>query len=416
MASKKSKGKYEADLVKTYHQISGKPKKPGKKVFTIALIGVVATCIVAAAALGVYLYFFSGVTPGLIMNNVSVLDVNLGGMSREDAVSALQTAFDEQYTKETMSVTIQDQRTEISADDIGMTLDTEAAVEAAYGLGRTGTQAKRKLDQAQAALGGMDVDVSDFLHVDDAALQAELEKLTQQFAAQAIDGSWELVGEKPDLTTEEIPVTEQLLKVDLGAYGYEIDMQTLMNQVKEGYATCDFNITYDCKIIEPKAVELDKVYAEVCSEPVEAVMDPETFEVSAHAYGYTFNLENAKALQKERSVGETFEVPFTVVIPTHTKAGLEDILFRDVLGTYTAYSSSDPANRDVNLKLSCQAINGIVLMPGEIFSYNPALGERTPEAGCRLCGQRDPQGIRRRHLSGILLPVSKCPEGRYGNR
>ena len=81
MAKKKtSSGKYETDLVKTYYQISGEPKKSGKKVFTTILIVCICTCLVAAGALAAYLYFFSGVTPGLIMNNVSVLGVNLGGL------------------------------------------------------------------------------------------------------------------------------------------------------------------------------------------------------------------------------------------------------------------------------------------------------------------------------------------------
>ena len=90
---KKSGGKYEADLVKTYHQISGKPKKSGKKIFATILIIAVCVCFVAAGALAAYLYFFSGVTPGLIMNNVSVLGVNLGGLSKGDALTTLQTAF-----------------------------------------------------------------------------------------------------------------------------------------------------------------------------------------------------------------------------------------------------------------------------------------------------------------------------------
>jgi vancomycin resistance protein YoaR len=39
------------------------------------------------------------------------------------------------------------------------------------------------------------------------------------------------------------------------------------------------------------------------------------------------------------------------------------------------------ADRNTNLRLACEAINGLVLFPGEIFSYNEALGERTAERG-----------------------------------
>lgn len=404
---KKSGGKYEADLVKTYHQISGKPKKSGKKVFATVLIILVCVCFVAAGGLAAYLYFFSGVTPGLIMNNVSVLGVNLGGMSKDDATAALQTAFDEEYCKETMVVTILDKRAEITADTIGLTLNVEGAVEAAYSMGRTGSQANRKMEQAQAALSGISVDTTELLHIDETALTAELEKLCQLFPEEAVDGSWELVGERPDLTTEEIPEGDQLLTVHMGAQGYEIDLDALATQVTDAYSACDFQVRYTCKVLEPKPVDLDQVYEEVCTEPVEAVMDPETFSVSAHAYGYSFDLMKAKNLQNQTPLEKSFDVPFTTTAPIHTQKVLEDMLFRDVLGTYTAYSSSDPANRDVNLKLSCQAINGIVLMPDEIFSYNPALGERTPEAGWKQADGYVGSETRKEYGGGICQ-ASSC--------
>lgn len=407
MSKKKSGGKYEADLVKTYHQISGKPKKSGKKVFATVLIVLVCVCLVGAGALVGYLYFFSGVTPGLIMNNVSVLGVNLGGLSKEDALHTLQNAFHEEYAKQIMVVTILDQRTEIAPEAIGISLDAEGAVEAAYGMGRTGSQANRKVEQAQAALGGIQVDTTDFLHMDEAELEAELMTLKQQFPAQPVDGSWELVGERPDLTAEEVPADGQLLRVHTGTQGYEIDMSALMTQVKKAYASCEFQVRYTCNVLEPKAVDLDAVYKEVCTEPVEAVMDPETFDVSPHTYGYSFDLTEAKGLQRETALDKSFDIPFSPISPTHTKAGLESLLFRDVLGTYTAYSSSDPANRDVNLKLSCRAINGIVLMPGEIFSYNPALGERTPEAGWKQADGYVGSETRKEYGGGICQ-ASSC--------
>lgn len=377
----KKTGKYEANVVKTYYQVSGKPKKGGKKVFSTILIVLVAVCFVATAALGAYLYFFSGVTPGLILNNVSVLGVSIGGMSREDASATLESAFEGDYCQNNMVITMYDQQIEIPAHTAGITLDVNAAVEAAYDLGRTGNQAQRKLEQSQAALIGIKANAAPFLSYNDSALREECSTLFSRFTTEAIDGSWEITGGKPDLSADEAPENTQTLVVTAGTPGYEMDMEDLLEQIKEAYANAKFSVEYTCKITEPKKVDLNQVYDECCTEPVEAQMDKDTFEVSEHSYGYVFDLEAAQALQKDTAFGERFEVPFTVVAPQHTKAALEEVLFRDVLGTYTAYSASDPNNRDVNLKLSCKAINDTVLMPGEIFSYNPALGKRTPEAG-----------------------------------
>ena len=34
-----------------------------------------------------------------------------------------------------------------------------------------------------------------------------------------------------------------------------------------------------------------------------------------------------------------------------------------------------------NLRLACEAINGTILNPGEVFSFNDVVGERTAEKG-----------------------------------
>jgi len=47
----------------------------------------------------------------------------------------------------------------------------------------------------------------------------------------------------------------------------------------------------------------------------------------------------------------------------------------------TPYKGTDTNNRNTNLAIACEAVNGLVLLPGEVFSYNDTLGERTKEAG-----------------------------------
>ena len=50
------------------------------------------------------------------------------------------------------------------------------------------------------------------------------------------------------------------------------------------------------------------------------------------------------------------------------------------MGTYTATGSNNKS-RNTNLRLACEAINGVVLNPGDVFSYNDTLGERSAENG-----------------------------------
>jgi len=96
--------------------------------------------------------------------------------------------------------------------------------------------------------------------------------------------------------------------------------------------------------------------------------------------GYRFDLDAAKAALAAAQPGDVLKFPFEEILPEIDTDSIEDALFRDELGTYTAKSGSS-YNRDTNLRLACEALDGIILYPGDVFSYNQALGERTPEKG-----------------------------------
>ncbi len=51
-----------------------------------------------------------------------------------------------------------------------------------------------------------------------------------------------------------------------------------------------------------------------------------------------------------------------------------------LISSYTTQTTSN-RNRNTNIRLSAEAINGITVLPGEIFSFNGTTGERTAEKG-----------------------------------
>ena len=58
----------------------------------------------------------------------------------------------------------------------------------------------------------------------------------------------------------------------------------------------------------------------------------------------------------------------------------------DLIGTfYTTYNNSD-RNRNTNLAVGCQYINGTILAPGEVFSANVELGSQTAAGGYKMAG------------------------------
>lgn len=111
--------------------------------------------------------------------------------------------------------------------------------------------------------------------------------------------------------------------------------------------------------------------------PVDDSLDMTEYRFVPGSYGYSFDLDVAKAALAQAKPGETVSVPMTFVEPEILG---DAVYFRDVLGSCET-KHSDNENRNTNLRLLCEALNGVVVQPGETFSYNDTLGERTAEKG-----------------------------------
>jgi len=97
--------------------------------------------------------------------------------------------------------------------------------------------------------------------------------------------------------------------------------------------------------------------------------------------GCDFDVEEAKDIWTAAELAKTVEIPLEIVYPEVTTEYLEGLLFRDQLGFSATYYPNSVDNRISNLNKAADAINGIILYPGDVFSYNETLGQRTLEAG-----------------------------------
>lgn len=372
----------DTELEEAYSQIADPaPAKSGKRRTIIIISICAAVLLLAACALGGYFYFFhSSLEDGIIMNGVSIAGVDVGGMTKEDARSALNLAIGDSYSEKPMVITILDETVELTPELTGVSFDYDAAIEAAYALGRGYSRSERQAQQLEAATSGIQVDMLECLNLDTEVLYAALQSLCKDFGSTLTQTTYEITGAAPDLSSEEEPTELQTLVITMGTPEFPFDLDDLYDQVLAAYQSNTMEVEYQCEVTMPDPIDLDALYEQTTSEAVEPEIDFETMEVSAHAYGYSFDLEAAKLAVEEAGYGEAVEIPFTVTAPTQTKEVLAAMLFRDELATYTAYQASS-SNRATNLRLACEAINGTILMPGDTFDYNEVVGERTPERG-----------------------------------
>ncbi len=120
----------------------------------------------------------------------------------------------------------------------------------------------------------------------------------------------------------------------------------------------------------------------------------ESFNKTTGAFVYTKE-QNGRALDQEKLVEQLLDAiesgnyqaeimaGFTVTPPKRTQAQAKEQY--EVIGTFTT-TTTDNKNRNQNIRLAVDSINGLILKPGEEFSFNNTTGNRTKEKGYQPAG------------------------------
>ena len=351
----------------------------------------ICTCaVILVALLGTIagILYVSSADPydNQILNNVSVLGINLGGMTRREAEEVVEDRFRELYSDTDMVVTISDTLLTFPAKDTKLTLDAKALAEDAYRYGRTGTKAEQEAAYQSSLTGVHTIGLLPYLTMNEDFIHSVLDGYANGFTTVYAESSYRLEGEMPALDTEKYQKNApcQLLVITLGTPGMGVDIDKLYNEIMDAYSLGIFRIEKEAASADmvPELPDLQAIYEAVSIAPVNASVDRQTFEPIPGSYGYDFDIEEAQHLLDQADFGDTFQVSMRYVEPEILDG---NVLYRDVLASFQT-KHTDNANRNTNLKLACQAINDTILMPGETFSFNNCLGERTSQKGYKPAG------------------------------
>ncbi|MBO5478125.1 MAG: VanW family protein [Clostridia bacterium] len=133
---------------------------------------------------------------------------------------------------------------------------------------------------------------------------------------------------------------------------------------------------------QPDTIDLNKIRNEIYKEAKDAYYTQSPFTIYPHVDGVDFgmSIEEAQNLINN-SQEETVIIPLKITVPNVTTNQIGTEAFPDLLATYSTTFSTSNTNRTTNIKLASNKINGVVLLPGEEFSYNKVVGQRTAAAG-----------------------------------
>lgn len=314
-----------------------------------------------------------------ILPGTSIGGIDVGGMSKAEARRAIKDATKATFSQQAMEVTLPSETLSLSPDQTRAKLNVRSAVKAAYQFGRKGTEEAILAAQTASANAGTDLPLLPHLKLDQQAIRTQLETYAQQHNVAHTELSYHLEGTAPDLTenaaTEPVP---QTLVLTLGTPLEELDVDAAMETILDAYSSNTFHTAIETAYLtQPAAPDLETISQEFYVEPVNTTLDLQTYQQVPGAYGYALDVETGNQLLASAHYGDTIRIPMTFVEPEIWGDGA---YFREELG-YCETPHSNNADRNTNLTLACAALNGVILQPGEEFSYNDTVGERTKEKG-----------------------------------
>lgn len=302
------------------------------------------------------------ITKGIYISNVDV-----SGLTKDEARQKVTNYVNSSISEE-IKLKHNDFETSISTSQLSIYFNIDEAVDIAYQIGKTGNIFENNLVILKTLL-SKTVIIPGFT-IDDNQLKNDLQDISTKLPDKIIESSCYIDGNN--------------LIITKGHEGNVIKIEESANYIKENIN--NFNIKENTLELiteeqTPQAIDLNEIYNEVHKEPVDAyyTQNPYTVVPSENGLDFSISLEDAQNLLQEEK--DEYVIPLKVLYPKVTTNMIGTEAFPDLLSNFSTKYAASNKNRTTNLILAAKKINGTVLMPGEVFSYNKVVGERTIAAG-----------------------------------
>lgn len=343
--------------------VQAKPSE-AKNVFLLygVLVGIFLALIIIAFL--VFSVFMTNQTT--IHSGISIKGIDVSSLSKNDANKKVNS-FIKQNVPEEIVLVHDDFETAIPTKELNITFDINNAIESAYKIGRTGNFISDGFESFGTLLFNKDFEPS--FTINEEYLEKALNDISTKLPDKLIESGYYLDGND--------------LVLNKGKNGYVVNTKLMTKSIKNEISKLNLNNKIEIITSEasPSILNIDEIYNKVHLEPTNAsyTAEPRTFTPSKNGVDFDISIDEAK--QKLAESEQECVIPLKVVYPSITTNMIGEEAFPDILSEFSTYYYAGNYNRTTNLKLASAKINGTVLMPGEEFSYNDVVGERTIAAG-----------------------------------
>ena len=342
-----------------------------------------AVAIILVSILAVILILSTGFalihsTKNTMAKGVRINNIDLSGLTYDEAKEKLDEAFKTVLDVE-IELNYEDYGYRVESDDVELSYNFQKELDEAYSIGRKGNIIECNYRLIATAFKGKDFTIN-YQYNDE-----DINTIVEEIATSV-----------PGLVTQySYYIEDDNLIINPGTDGVQVQKDNLKqiitnflnnrNPLEIAKNFQNEKATIPCQNVKADPIDIDKIYSEVHTEPENAYFiaatETEKAKIFTDVDGIDFAISIEEAKEKLNEDLEEYVIPLSrqKAEITINDIGLE--AFPNKLQEFSTRYDASNWGRSENLKIATGKIDGTVLMPGQQFSFNGVVGERTVQAG-----------------------------------
>ncbi len=308
----------------------------------------------------------------VIYRGVEINGNDIANMSKGEAKLHLGEIYGSRQLSGSLTVNIEDYSKSTTYNELGVFYDIDRYVEEAYSTARKGSLARRLYDSLVTAHYGKTIEMKPIFNKQ--KLLEFIEEIYEDTLIMCCN----------PYTT----IADTYVKLNSGYDGRSIERDSLYSTL-EPIILIHKDASIEIPVLKEQRTSLDveDIYKRIIKEPVNATTKVENNIVIIIPPKEGKTIDKDKLIQAVNELAEENvekRIPVKFIKPDITAEEVRELIFKDNLSSVSTQfetSTENGRNRSINIELGVSKINGIILEPGEIFSFNEIVGPRDETNG-----------------------------------
>ncbi|MEG0873257.1 MAG: VanW family protein [Clostridia bacterium] len=308
-----------------------------------------------------------------VYKNIFVFDKDLSKMSSQQVIEVLKNKSESIKSERKIDV-YQDNESiySIRGQDIGLEIDVEDTAKKIMEYGRSDNILKDNIKILRALF--KPVTIEPTYKYNDAKVEDIVKNIELTLKERFVDDSYSL-----DEKNHKIVIVKGK---NGNTLDYNIEKEHIIHALEQDLSKSTIDIIEK----KPTSLDVEKVHQEIKKDAKDAYIDrnsnPAKFVSEQIGFDFSItDLENTLNLPENQVEGKSIDFNLKVIEPKVKLTDITYTLYKDKLAGYTTYFDSPQGPRGNNLNIALRYLNGKIIMPGETFSFNKAIGDTTAAKG-----------------------------------